>query len=259
MAEAAVNDELLKSIQHFLISSIRDNKAELGLTINDLHHFAEVILDKASLHRFVMKHQETAKASIDSSTVESLLVAHMDWRITNSIASLRLDSLSKSGLKMLQEGLVTFWKVDKKGRPVIYITPSVYIPDNSIEDLRLCMLFTLEVARKWLHSLNHQSSLNGRNELVTSVVLIVDLKGFGLSNMNYELIPLFLEIFRNHFPRLLGQVLVLNYGWIHSGIWGIIRSAMSAEAASRIRFVTSTELTEWIDAESLSKGSNALS
>lgn len=53
------------------------------------------------------------------------------------------------------------------------------------------------------------------------------------------------KLFQKHFPQLIGQVYVLNYGWFHAGAWAALQTVLTSEAASRILFVDSADLPEY--------------
>lgn len=59
------------------------------------------------------------------------------------------------------------------------------------------------------------------------------------------------ELIRNNYPQIIGQVLVLNYQWMHSGIWGLISSMLSIDAKSRLAFVTEEQMQEYIPLENI--------
>jgi hypothetical protein len=54
------------------------------------------------------------------------------------------------------------------------------------------------------------------------------------------------DLIRTHYPRFIGQVLVLNYGWLHNGIWTIVSSLLTAESRSKIAFINEDELKLYI-------------
>ncbi|KAH6591828.1 hypothetical protein BASA50_004989 [Batrachochytrium salamandrivorans] len=252
----------IAELQHFLLDSITTNRSSLNLSPHEMAHFAELILDKASLLRFFKKYK------LSLASTQAALVVHIDWRLTHNLPQLCFETLSPRAIEYLQQGLFRFWKTDLKGMPVLHITPRYFLPSvdgTELEDLRLCVIFVLEVCRRWIHSLNkNDPSITPASvaPAITSSTIstydsdpdpthfqstvVVDLKGFGMSNMNYELLPLFLEIFQKHFPQIIGHVLVLNYGWIHAGIWSIIKAGLTADATERLQFISSNELCNFI-------------
>jgi hypothetical protein len=62
------------------------------------------------------------------------------------------------------------------------------------------------------------------------------------------------DIFRHQYPQLLGQSLVLNYGWIHAGLWGILRQMLTEEAKSKLVFLDYGQLINYIPLDNLPVG-----
>ncbi|KAI8928400.1 hypothetical protein BC831DRAFT_448580 [Entophlyctis helioformis] len=286
---AARHSQDITTLQHYLVDSITRNKTSLNLSSHELAHLAEIVVDKALLLRFLKKHK------FNIAHAETALIAHIDWRLTHSLSQLCFETLSPRAISYLQQGLFQFWKTDASGHPVVHIAPRHFRPSSDgieIEDLRMCVIFALDIVRRWLHGLNYSepasaasmptwatptkpstlstakvgsgsasssTSSNGSAASDTQqpdpaffqVLIVVDLNGFGVSNMNYELVPLFYEIFQKHFPQLIGQVLVLNYGWIHAGIWSMVRTALTADATERLRFISTKELPSHLPIENI--------
>lgn len=69
-----------------------------------------------------------------------------------------------------------------------------------------------------------------------------------------ELIPLVYEIFKKQYPQILGQALVLNYGWVHAGMWSVIKAILSAEAKEKLKFIKKDDLTDYIPIENIPIG-----
>eukprot|EP00842_Homolaphlyctis_polyrhiza_P003608 jgi/Hompol1/4248/HPOL_007009-RA len=226
----------------------------------------------ALLFRFFKKH----KFSLQNA--QTALVAHIDWRLTFNLTQLCFETLSPRAVAYLQQGMFHFWKTDIKGNPVVHIAPRYFVPSADgleMEDLRQCVIFVLDTLRRWIQTLNavddferpvfsvaspslhatrfSQFSTMDRVEVPKhyQATFVIDLQGFGMSSMNFDLVPLFFEIFQKHFPQLIGQVLVLNYGWIHAGIWGVVRSTLTTEAKERLRFISAADLPKFINVDSI--------
>ncbi|KAI8849641.1 hypothetical protein BC829DRAFT_391284, partial [Chytridium lagenaria] len=84
----------------------------------------------------------------------------------------------------------------------------------------------------------------GLTPFVAQMCVILDLNGVGMGNLNYEVIPLLYDLFHRHFPQVFGTIYVLNYGWIHAGIWSILKAALPADACRKLMFLTKEELKE---------------
>jgi hypothetical protein len=108
--------------------------------------------------------------------------------------------------------------------------------------------------------------------VVAQLCAIVDLQGVGMSNMNYELIPVLYDLFHRHFPQIFGTVVsrtqlyiflytlivlsipfqyVLNFGWIHAGVWSIMKAMLTAEACEKLLFLSKAEMLLHFNPEDL--------
>ncbi|KAJ3317139.1 hypothetical protein HDU76_001328, partial [Blyttiomyces sp. JEL0837] len=86
---------------------------------------------------------------------------------------------------------------------------------------------------------------------VVQSCVIIDLAQVSMGNLNYELIPLLYELFHRQYPQVFGTVYVLNYGWIHAGVWSIIKTALPADACKKLMFLTKQQLLEHFDRDEL--------
>ncbi|KAJ3283410.1 hypothetical protein HK104_010393 [Borealophlyctis nickersoniae] len=250
---------LRDAISHTIAAS----KKDLELGKKDLAEIAEVLVDDALLFRFLKKHQYNLP------TAQQALLKHIDWRLQNDLSSLHIQSLSPAAQSFIQKGLFRFHRFDKFGRPVAVVNLRQFsFKDGSdVDDLRWCLVVMMEVGRRLIMGLNdeirrrnlenHGHHHHGTNaglsvdNMIHQIAVIVDLEGVGLSNMNYEMIPLFHDLFSKHYPQTIGTVYVLNYGWIHAGIWSLIKRVLSAEACKRCMFISKDQLRDYVEVENL--------
>ncbi|KAJ3414297.1 hypothetical protein HDV05_006746 [Chytridiales sp. JEL 0842] len=90
-----------------------------------------------------------------------------------------------------------------------------------------------------------------RVNVVTQLCAIVDLKGVGLSNLNLEVVPVLYDLFHRQFPQIFGTVYVLNFNWMHSGVWTLLKRMLTPEAAQKYLFLSPKELLSYFDSDSL--------
>lgn len=63
-----------------------------------------------------------------------------------------------------------------------------------------------------------------------------------------------MDIMDNRYPGFVGSVYILNYGWMYSGLWQMIKLLLSEDAKSRISFPSTAEVLNYISSESLLSG-----
>ncbi|KAJ3251594.1 hypothetical protein HK103_002238 [Boothiomyces macroporosus] len=223
----------IENLQTYLLDTLLEHQRYLDLTSEHLDDFAELITDQSLLKRFIKKYK-------DIPTVQDKLIEHFDWRINHNIAGMNYSTVGNIVLQYMTDGIFRFHKFDLKGRPVCYILPKFFKKENGIEGLKSTVIYALEILRRWTC---------GNDNF--QVLIVMDLEDFGLIQMDYESVPLIYEIFRNHYPQLVGQAIVLNYGWIHAGIWNFIRPILSAEARDKLVFVGAEKLIDYIPIENI--------
>jgi hypothetical protein len=60
-------------------------------------------------------------------------------------------------------------------------------------------------------------------EVVDNLCIVFDLKEFGLSCMDYQMIKNLIWLLSRHYPERLGVCLVLNAPALFSGCWTVIK------------------------------------
>ncbi|TPX62856.1 hypothetical protein PhCBS80983_g00104 [Powellomyces hirtus] len=233
------------ALRESLTATVAALRKDMDFSRRELHHLAEILVDDALLFRFFKKHK------YNQENAEQAFLEHIDWRLQNDLPNLSTGSFTPKAHQLSQDGLFYFWKTDLEGRPVAVLNLKHLSKATDLEDLRMLFVVQMEVARRLVQSINEENQRCGSDKLVVQISVICDLNGVGLGNVNYEMIPLFLDLFNRHFPQTLGTVYVLNYGWLHSGIWSIVKAALPADACRKLQFFTKAELLRAIDGDNL--------
>ena len=171
------------------------------------------------------------------------LVDTLKWREQWGVNAL----LSKGENDLLQEEILSgktyFMGYDKEGRPVSYIHVQDHIKDQyPIEATEKLGIFSVETGRKLL-----KDSIE-----VGSVV--VDMNGFGMQNMDYQLVRFFIQLLENYYPESLGVVLIIHAPFIFHSCWAVIRYWLDPVVESKIHFLKhNDDLTKFIDRHFLPK------
>ncbi len=72
------------------------------------------------------------------------------------------------------------------------------------------------------------------------VVLLFDLTGFGLKNMDWNCILYIVKCLEAYYPESLGTLYIHNAPWIFSGIWSSLVHARSCRA-HKVKFTKKPE------------------
>lgn len=132
---------------------------------------------------------------------------------------------------------------DKFGRPVIRIQVAKHNPKNQSDAaMRRYTLFNMEEARRCLGG-----------DIETCVV-IFDLGGFGLHNMDYEVVKFIIQCFEAHYPESLGYLLIHRAPRVFGVVWAAIKGWIDPVVASKISFTKDDkDLLKIIDSDQLYK------
>ncbi|CAG9768341.1 unnamed protein product [Ceutorhynchus assimilis] len=118
---------------------------------------------------------------------------------------------------------------DMHGRPVIYIPAKNHnANDRDIEELTKFIVYCLEEACKKCFE-----------EVIDNLCIVFDLKNFGLSCMDYQMIKNLIWLLSKHYPERLGVCLIINSPTIFSGCWTVIRAWLDEKTAGKVTFVNS--------------------
>lgn len=148
------------------------------------------------------------------------------WRVEYDVASLTdQNPIIKSLLEQKKARVLKHR--DMSGRPVIYIPARNHNANNrDIDELTKFIVYCLEEACKKCFE-----------EVVDNLCIVFDLKDFGLSCMDYQMIKNLIWLLSRHYPERLGVCLVLNSPTLFSGCWTVIRGWMDEKTSSKVTFV----------------------
>ena len=161
----------LKSIKHELtqleILDICEILVDKGKNIQFLE-----FKSSALLNRFLEKHHH------DITTSTQALLSHIDWRFQNDIYELNLSTLSPSALAFFENGFCRFFHAqDHSNRPLIFIKLAL-LNSGTLESLRSHLIFVLELAKRFILSVNQQYRNAQEDVKILNISVLVDLDGF---------------------------------------------------------------------------------
>jgi len=234
-------------------------KNESNLSEKTILNFTPILMDEACIFRFYKKTQysfaETKEAIID----------HLTWMLNENVLNNTFDSfeLNTNAYNYLLNGFIYFCGHDKMGRPLGIINLNHYNGNGDIEGLKKYMIFILELAQKLIREINLKNPNSIENAFVnnkedtdswdiqTQFSIILDLDNLKMSTLNYEIFPTLIKIFINHYPYIAETVYILNYRWIHAGLWGMVKQMLSESITKNMIFLKKNEIFDYIDPDQL--------
>jgi hypothetical protein len=87
----------------------------------------------------------------------------------------------------------------------------------------LSLACTVNILVTYVSVLQEEACKKCFEEVVDNLCIVFDLKEFGLSCMDYQVIKNLIWLLSRHYPERLGVCLVLNAPALFSGCWSIIK------------------------------------
>ena len=85
------------------------------------------------------------------------------------------------------------------------------------------------------------------------IVIILDLKGFTMQNMDFEGTKLLIDLLQKRFPENLGNLHILNAPFIFQACWTVIRPWIDKNTVKKVCFVNTEQLNQYLDVSTLPK------
>ncbi|CAG8483658.1 10388_t:CDS:10 [Acaulospora colombiana] len=187
-------ESVVDDLKTALLEFLPELQQELDLNFTQVEYIRQYLNDRGTLFRFLRR----AGFDFDSSFKE--LIADLRWRIENQVDTLSIQDVH---LSLIERGLFFIHKTDKFNRPCAIINLREYFHENgspTIEEIKKFIIFVAEVARRLLWDRNKKSG----DEPVLQYVILLDLKGAGVTTLDLELGPFAVDIMRHHFPGSVG-------------------------------------------------------
>ncbi len=213
------NKEFYEALEDEKLNQLYSKIAEEGLQEN--------FTQTAYMRYLTACNDDVAKACL-------AMQENVKWRRKMSVDTLSFDSCPNEVAK--RYAIIGEGKVDKFGRPVIY---NIIRRHNKYQrDIAEAERFII---------CNMEQTIRRANPLEEKIAIVMDLNGFGLINMDYELVAFLIRILQEHYRECMFRVFVLDAPWIFSACWVIIKPWLDPRTAQKVIFVKKEELDEFVD------------
>ncbi|KAF5380370.1 hypothetical protein D9615_004739 [Tricholomella constricta] len=236
LAQYNSNIQAVLALQSTLIRDILPSVSdELELSPEATEWAKEWLEDTHTLFRISKRNNFTRSFAMES------IRKNLVWRLSN------LWPLGDSGptpvLHCLPENAH-----DPFGRPILLV--EVLPLDVTSDALKPKIVQTFERLRRHLRNLNASATTTSP---ILQYIVLLDLQGLSLKSFDIEVLSWTIREIIPRFPGMLGGVFMLNYSWIHSGMWNIVRRVLPATALSRVFFPSNELLIQYFTPSSLPK------
>lgn len=135
-------------------------------------------------------------------------------------------------------GALFSYEPDRKGNIPVYMRIRVYQKIPLVQRFLKAFLFNvIEEADK---------KAKGKG-----IVLVFDLQGAGLSNVDMDLLFFVITTLVNYFPKGLSYMLIHELPWLMRSIWLIAKQWLSEDHRDLVKFSDSKTICEYFDEENL--------
>ncbi|XP_055958889.1 motile sperm domain-containing protein 2 [Patella vulgata] len=166
---------------------------------------------------------------------EDLLHESFKWRNEIKLRDLCEDSFDKW---IWDKGAVFFHSKDKDGHRIMNIVVRHHKKDVHV----------LPSIKKFFAYAVEQAFLE---DSTNRIVVMFDMSETGLANLDMELIKYVITCFKYYYPTFLAYMLIYEMPWIFNAAWKVIKAWLSADAVKVIKFVTKSDVQEFINREEL--------
>ncbi|KAK0064679.1 motile sperm domain-containing protein 2 [Biomphalaria pfeifferi] len=170
---------------------------------------------------------------------EGVDLLHSSFKFRNEM---KINDLTEAdfGKDVIDLGGLYFHKKDKQGHRILWLKVKVHKKDASAEFLTLEKKGIAFVVEKAFY-----------NNPFSQVVVLLDMTNCGLVNMDIDFVQYIISLFKFYYPTFLAYILIYDMPWIFNAAWRVIKSWLSAEAVAKIKFVTKTDIQNYISPEDL--------
>lgn len=179
------------------------------------------------LQRYVIMQRKHVENSV------KMVSQMLRWRKERKLYELKADTFPQ---ELTICGGAFNYEPDKFGNKTLYLRASMC--KNCVElkpamkDFLSYLLFNIDDCK------------NG-----STYAVIMDLTDTTWTNYDLDLLMHFVTLLKDYFPVNLDYVLAINFPWILSAAWGIIKRVIPAEKRDAVHFISSNKILDFIPKE----------
>ena len=217
-------DEQVAKIRQEVQEYITQN----GREVFDEVDIQRVMTEDSYIHRWFKHVFYLAGEQLDT-CVKSMIKA-LKWRKDENIRGITTNVLSPL---LKEKGSIYMKNKDKDGWPLLVFAVHKHIKGEENPEL---------MKQYFLYYLDRIDRETNGGQLS----LVFECIGCGLKNMDMDLIQFMIKCFEDYFPYCLNYILVIDMSWVLTAVWKIIKSWLPAAGVKKIKFLTQSNLAEYI-------------
>lgn len=181
------------------------------------------------LQRYVIMERKNVEASV------KLTSQMLKWRKEKKLYEMN-DNIFPQELLLC--GAAFLYEKDKFGNRTLYMRASMCKNcaelKQSMKDFLAYLVFKIDDCKEG-----------------SSFSVIMDLTNTTWSNYDVEILMHFVCLLKDYFPVNLDYTLAVNFPWILSAAWSVIKRAIPSEKRDIVQFISSDKIFDFVDKENL--------
>lgn len=171
-----------------------------------------------------------------------MTTACLQWRVEWNVRALLENGEQGIDEEVFKSGKAFLYGVDKEDRPLSIVRVRFHNKNTvPLFESEKFTMFMMETGRLMIKAPVEMCSI------------IFDMTEFSMQNMDYAYVKFVLHCLQNYYPESLGTCFILNAPWIFNGCWKIIKPLLDPVVSSKVHFVKTEELKEYINEDQLLK------
>jgi len=213
-----------------MLESTKEDEAKYDPFIRS--EIAKILQDDMALLRLLRARKFEPKHAL------TLMLQVINWRVDTEPDKI----LEETVREFIQKQLLEVTGFDKRGRPVGIIR--VRRHDKYNRNLDKMQLFCVYIVEKCINEKLPNT--------IDNITVIFDLRDFGWSNCDYELVKFIITLFEKYYPERLGICLVVNAPWIFSTVWTVVKPWLDPRTAQKVHILYEhDELLQYVEDEQI--------
>ncbi|OAV92465.1 hypothetical protein PTTG_06400 [Puccinia triticina 1-1 BBBD Race 1] len=200
--------------------------------------WAWIMMDDPDM--MVLKYIRAKKFKSTADSLE-LLINSLKFRADRKLSTIYYEN--PSILKQLKTAKAFVFGFDKSGSPIFRVNAAKHkTSDQTPRELEDFILYSMEVTRLFVVP------------PAETVTMLIDLSGFGMSNMDWKCASFMISTLESYYPETLNHQIIHNAPWIFQGIWKAISTMIDPVVRSKVLFTSKNEdLIKLVDKRNLFK------
>jgi len=171
-----------------------------------------------------------------------MTTACLQWRIEWNVRALLEYGEQGIDEEVFKSGKAFIFGKDKENRPLSFVRVRNHNKNTvPLFESEKFTMFLLETGRL---------SIKPPVEMCS---IVFDMTDFSMNNMDYPYVKFVLHALQNYYPECLGVCLIVNAPWIFNGCWKVIKPLLDPVVSSKVHFIKTEELKDYIDEDQLMK------